>query len=116
MRASGRRTGARLWLLVGLVGLALAWGGVCPGRAQGQQPGIPEDHQQALSEAARLNEQVQALYRQGKAAEAVPLAERALVLRRKALGEEHPDTATSLNNLAFLYKAMSQYGKAEPLY
>ncbi len=32
------------------------------------------------------------------------------------LGQEHPDTATSLNNLAELYKAMGDYAKAEPLY
>ena len=32
-----------------------------------------------------------------------------------ALGENHPDYATSLNNLATLYKAMGDYTKAEPL-
>src|SRR5262249_54233658 len=31
-----------------------------------------------------------------------PYAERALAIRRKVLGEEHPDTATSLNNLGML--------------
>ena len=34
----------------------------------------------------------------------------------KTLGEEHPDYATTLNNLAGLYFAMADYGKAEPLY
>jgi hypothetical protein len=33
-------------------------------------------------------------------AEARPLQERALAIREKVLGHEHPDTATSLNNLA----------------
>ena len=33
----------------------------------------------------------------------------------KALGPEHPDTATSLNNLALLYYAAGVYAKAEPL-
>jgi CHAT domain-containing protein/Flp pilus assembly protein TadD len=31
------------------------------------------------------------------------------------LGSEHPDTATSLNNLGLLYKAMHEYARAEPL-
>ena len=44
-------------------------------------------------------------YRQGSLAayaQARPLFERALAIREKALGPEHPDTATSLNNLASL--------------
>ena len=41
---------------------------------------------------------------------------RALALREKALGPEHPDVATSLNNLATLYDTRSQYATAEPLY
>ena len=32
------------------------------------------------------------------------------------LGEEHPDVATSLNNLADLYRAQGKYAEAEPLY
>ena len=32
------------------------------------------------------------------------------------LGENHPDYATSLNNLAGLYQAMGDYAKAEPLF
>ena len=36
--------------------------------------------------------------------------------REKALGPEHPDTATSLNNLAELYRATGAYAQAEPLY
>ncbi len=31
-------------------------------------------------------------------------------------GDRHPDTATSLNNLAFLYKSMGAYERALPLY
>ena len=33
----------------------------------------------------------------------------------EALGEDHPDYATSLNNLAVLYQAMGDYARAEPL-
>ena len=32
------------------------------------------------------------------------------------LGEEHPDVATSLNNLALLYASQERYEEAEPLY
>ena len=44
------------------------------------------------------------------------LLSKALKIREKILGEEHPDTATSYNNLAVLYKSMGEYQKAEPLY
>ena len=34
----------------------------------------------------------------------------------KALGPDHPNVATSLNNLAELYRTQGQYAQAEPLY
>jgi CHAT domain-containing protein len=34
----------------------------------------------------------------------------------KALGPEHPDVATALNNLAGLYRAQGRYAEAEPAY
>jgi CHAT domain-containing protein len=46
----------------------------------------------------------------------MPLAERALAIREKVLGKEHPDVASSLNNLAYLYQAQGNYSQAEPLY
>src|SRR5262249_18473979 len=49
-------------------------------------------------------------------AEAEPLCKRALDIREKALGPEHPDTANSLNNLAALYYSQGRYAEAEPLY
>ena len=69
-----------------------------------------------LQEAEKLNQQVMQLYRQGKYREAIPLAEKVLAIIEKILGEEHPDVATSLNNLAALYQAQGNYTKAEPLY
>jgi CHAT domain-containing protein len=44
------------------------------------------------------------------------LYQRSLKIREKQLGPEHPDTATSLNDLALLYQAMGDHGKAEPLF
>ncbi len=35
---------------------------------------------------------------------------------RKRWGPDHPDVATSLNNLAELYDSKGEYGRAEPLY
>jgi tetratricopeptide (TPR) repeat protein len=44
------------------------------------------------------------------------LDERALAVREKVLGPEHPDTATSLNNLAALLEAQGDLAAARPLY
>jgi tetratricopeptide (TPR) repeat protein len=63
-----------------------------------------------------LKGRVTALYRAGKFAEAVPLAQRVLAIREKALGADHPDVAASLNNLALLYANQGRYADAEPLY
>ena len=44
-----------------------------------------------------------------------PLYERALAIREKALGPEHPDTATSLDHLASLLQAQGDLNGARPL-
>ena len=57
------------------------------------------------------------LYRnQGKYEQAEPLYQRALAIRERVLGAEHPDTARSLNNLALLYRNQGKDEQAEPLY
>jgi Tetratricopeptide repeat len=66
-----------------------------PTRAQSEQLAIAE----------RLNSEVIELYSAGRYGEAIPLATRALAIREKVLGPEHPNTATSLNNLGVLYDA-----------
>jgi hypothetical protein len=40
---------------------------------------------------------------------------RGLAIREKALGQEHPDVAQSLNKLAELYDDQGRYAEAEPL-
>ncbi|WP_287729688.1 tetratricopeptide repeat protein, partial [Microcystis sp. M040S2] len=72
--------------------------------------------QDKLAEAERLNQQVIQLYQQGKYNEAILLAEQALAIRKQQLGDNHPLTATSLNNLAELYRVQGRYSEAEPLY
>ncbi len=70
----------------------------------------------SLDEAERLNKEVISLYRAGRYNEAIPLAKRVLGIREKALGPNHPNVATSLNNLAALYDSKGDYAQAEPLY
>src|SRR5437899_4652865 len=68
-----------------------------------------------VPEADKLDRQVQELYKAGKYSDAIPIERRVLELREKALGSEHPETATSLNNLGELYERMGDYTKAELL-
>ena len=70
-----------------------------------------------VPEAARLlNRAGYYLYLRARYAEAEPLFRLALAIREKALGPDHPDTATSFNNLAELLQAQGRYGEAEPLF
>ncbi len=63
-----------------------------------------------------LQKQVVARYKAGDYAGAEQLARQALAVAERAFGPEHPDTATSLNNLAVVLPAQShQYGEVEPL-
>src|SRR5690348_4739037 len=89
---------------------------VQPGGAWGQGGSGAKPDAAALLEAQRLGGEADRLYGEGRFDAAVPLAGRALLLREKALGPEHPDVALSLNNLAELYRAKGEYDKAEPLY
>jgi tetratricopeptide (TPR) repeat protein len=74
------------------------------------------EKQRLINEAEQLNQQVTELYNQGRFSEAIPLAQRALSIREKALGANHPNVANSLNNLAALYRAQGLHAKAEPLH
>ncbi len=62
-----------------------------------------------------LNEAATYLQTRGDPAVSLPLFERAFELRRGALGEEHPDTLTSANNLASNLGALGQYEAARRL-
>ncbi|WP_334973832.1 FxSxx-COOH system tetratricopeptide repeat protein [Nostoc sp.] len=52
---------------------------------------------------------------QGLYDQAAPWFEQCLKIAQKRLGDEHPNVATSLNNLANLYRYQGRYSKAEPL-
>jgi hypothetical protein len=67
------------------------------------------------SEADQLTKTVIELYTTGKYESALPLARQVLEIQEKALGPDHPDVATALNNLASIYRS-GQYALAESLY
>src|SRR5689334_15273116 len=54
-------------------------------------------------------------YRLEGVAEAEPLYRRALAIREKALGPEHPDVGSFLSNLAAHYRMTGRYAESEPL-
>ncbi|WP_437299126.1 tetratricopeptide repeat protein [Sorangium sp. So ce426] len=101
----------RWWAATGIVVLAALLAVPRGGQAQGATPSAD-----ALEEAELLNRDVVALYGQGRFDAAIPLAERALTILEKALGRDHPDVATVLNNLAALHKTKGDYARAEPLF
>ncbi|MGG6239240.1 tetratricopeptide repeat protein [Nodosilinea sp. AN01ver1] len=53
---------------------------------------------------------------QGAYGQAEPWWQECLAVTRDRLGDDHPDVATSMNNLAGLYRSQGRYGEAEPLY
>lgn len=66
---------------------------------------------------ARLMDTIGTIYQSlGLYDSAAPLLEAALKIRQKNLGDEHPDLATSLNDLAGLLYYKGEYEVAEPLF
>jgi CHAT domain-containing protein len=53
---------------------------------------------------------------QAKYVQAEPFLQKALAIRRKVLGKDHPDIAQSYNNLGFSLAAQGKYTQAEPKY
>jgi eukaryotic-like serine/threonine-protein kinase len=47
---------------------------------------------------------------------ALPLQEVALATRRRVLGDEHPETLQSINNMGFLLYSLGEFDRAEVLY
>jgi tetratricopeptide (TPR) repeat protein len=85
-----------------------------------------ETHLRHLTDTALVREDDQAatlannlgysLKMRGDYAAARPLYERALAIRERALGPDHPDTTLSLNNLAALLESQGDYAAARPLH
>ncbi len=54
-------------------------------------------------------------YAQGQYSQAEPLYQRALAIREKTLGPEHPKLATSLENYAALLRKLDRTAEAESM-
>lgn len=85
-------------------------------------PHLQESIQQS-EDAGRVNDTASGLnnigsiyYAMGRYIDAEPLFVRALDIREKQLGSDHPSTASTLYNLARLYEQMGKYRQSEPLY
>jgi CHAT domain-containing protein len=74
---------------------------------------LPSARAQAPDEAEVLDAQVNALYAEGKYAEAIPLAERYVDLVRARVGESHADYAAGLSNLAHALSGANRLAEAE---
>ena len=69
-----------------------------------------------LKEATTLTQKLIQLYRAGRAKEAAEIGKTIRAIRLRHLGRFHSDYAASVNNLAAMYRATSNYTQAEPLY
>jgi serine/threonine protein kinase/Tfp pilus assembly protein PilF len=67
-------------------------------------------------QAALMDTMGRAYYRLGLYDSALPMLKDALELRRKTLGAEHVDVASTMNNLALVFHAKGDFGSAEQLY
>lgn len=77
---------------------------------------LPEDKRDYKAEI-RLNDKLSDLYENlGRFNEAVKNTKHSSAIKERVLGLEHPDTATSYNNLAGLYDSQGKYEESEQLY
>jgi tetratricopeptide (TPR) repeat protein len=77
---------------------------------------MPIEDRVAYRSATTMNEQAEALNARGKYAEAQRLFEKVLQIRRRLLTDDHPLTASSLDNLATNLDAEGKSGEAQPLH
>ncbi|MEU6800353.1 tetratricopeptide repeat protein [Streptomyces neyagawaensis] len=76
----------------------------------------PPDCPPSTQTADTYEKAAQHLYRQGLDAHTIALRTAALTQREKVLGDTHPDTLTSRNNLALAYESAGDLGRAIPLH
>ncbi len=68
------------------------------------------------SEIQRLSREFLRLYQQGNTAQAAIFARQAVEVAERTFDPDHPQVATVLSNLAFIYQVQGQYTLAEPLF
>src|SRR5262249_53144179 len=72
--------------------------------------------QQEVATSFRVEREGDALNKRQQYKAAEEKHRQALAIRRKVLGEEHPDTAHSSNEVAYNLQAQGKYAEAQPLY
>ena len=121
IRRSGLRGtlgGISVMMIVGAVPLTQA----APSRAEDHSTSTGVQERQvggedlSEDEAVALIKKADALESAGRYKEASAIWERLVRFAEASLGPNHPNTATSLNNLALLYDNQGLYSQAEPLY
>lgn len=69
-----------------------------------------------LNRASDLSAKVVAIYDRKQYAEALPLAEEVLVVRKEILGEKHAGTAQAIHNVGSQYYGMNRFHEAIPYF
>ena len=77
---------------------------------------MPKEDRVAYQSASTMNRAAETLYAQGKYAQAQPLLEKALDVRRRVLTDDHPLTASSYENVGVNLDAQGKYAQAQPLH
>src|SRR5262245_12761198 len=77
---------------------------------------VPARQRPDVGRSLALDAQGQQRTAAGRYAEALKLLREALAIRQKALGESHPSTATSTNNVALCLQALGKPSEALPLF
>ncbi|HZW30668.1 MAG TPA: tetratricopeptide repeat protein [Isosphaeraceae bacterium] len=76
---------------------------------------LPEEGRKAMASVGELAQRAEAEYHQGHYAESERVHRILLEIRRKWLGEDHPETAASYNDVALNLNGQGMYAQAEPL-
>jgi CHAT domain-containing protein/Tfp pilus assembly protein PilF len=77
---------------------------------------LPADQRAQLRESDELNGRVYRLWQAGKFKEALPLAQKALAIRRQLLGKDQSKLSVSLFNLGAQYQGLDDYAAAQACY
>lgn len=79
------------------------------------EPKLNATQQAQLDQANKAMAAADAHYQKGEYRDAVPLLIENLNIRREVLGTKHPETLSSMNNLAVLHSKLGQYAEARKL-
>jgi tetratricopeptide (TPR) repeat protein len=76
---------------------------------------MPEEGRKAMASVGELDQKADAARQRAHYADAERIDRTLLEIRRKWLGEDHPETASSYNNLAVNLNSQGRFAEAEPL-